>query len=307
MVWSSPGMAKTAMMHKIAKEDKKNLIIKIASGMDPASTEGFAGVEGKWIYPNWLPYDNVPGIIFLDEVNTALPSVLAPLLQFVQTGHMGQYTLPEKYGVALAGNLETDRTFVNRLGTAFMNRCTHIDLEVDHKAWFDDFGYENLCEEVMAYLMKYESDLYQFDPKSGERCFATLRTWDHANRIWKENIPTGIKEELLCGTIGKGAAIKFIGFTRIWEKLPDLDNALKDPDNYPVPLDQDPSVLYATVGSMISRTDRKTANGFSRYIMRFPPEFSMLYFIGASRKYKSLMETPAAKDFLDKHGNNMTW
>lgn len=306
-LWGSPGVGKTAMMHRIAREENCDLIIKIASGMDPAGTEGFPGVDGGWHYPNWLPMEDKPGFIFLDEVNTALPAVLAPLLQFVQTGVMGEYRLPPRYKIVLAGNYESDRTFVNRLGTAFSNRCTHIDLDPDFVSWMEDFGNNNLCEQVMAYLLRYKEDLYQFDPKSGDKCFPTLRTWDHANRIWKQNIPLHIKEDMLNGTIGKGTAAKFISFTRIWDKLPDLDEMLKNPAKYPAPDVKDVGVLYATVGSMIYRVDRKTAIGFTQYISKFPMEFQAMFYKDGCRKYTPLLETPLASKWIVDNQDNFTW
>lgn len=299
-LWGSPGTGKTALVKKLARLQKKELIVKIASGMDPADASGYGTIDGGWQYPKWLPTVNKPGIIFLDELNTAPPAVVAPLLQFVQDRKMGDYSLPSEWDILAAGNYESDRTFVHRLGTAMSNRWAHIDLDVDFDAWMRDWGNENLCEEIMAYLYKNPNELHNFDPNSDEATFESLRSWEHANKVWKTKIKA--KEELLAGTIGKGSALKFIGFTRIWDKLPDLDAAIAAPDTYPIPGEEDSSVLYATVGSLIFRLARRTAEGISKYISRFPIEFQLMFIREGCRKYKPLAETQYISDFIAKHG-----
>ena len=77
--------------------------------------------EVKWVRPEFIPDDGgvvvdgkkyTGGIIFLDEINTAAPSVQNPALQLVLDRKVGSHHLGKNWYICAAGNKQDDKAHV---------------------------------------------------------------------------------------------------------------------------------------------------------------------------------------------------
>ncbi len=70
------------------------------SQLDPVDLRGVPAIKNDqtvWMPPVFFPKDpNSQGILFLDELNAAPPSVQAAIYQLVLNRRMGEYLLPAK-------------------------------------------------------------------------------------------------------------------------------------------------------------------------------------------------------------------
>jgi hypothetical protein len=115
------------------------------------------------------------------------------------------------------------------------------------------------------------------------------------------NLPKHLQFEVFAGTIGEGAAREYLEFADIWHKLPDINETIKNPSKAPVPDPKDVSVIYATVGALASKVDRKNFANILEFGARLQKEFEVLLFQECLRytkddPKKSLLQT---KEFVD--------
>ena len=112
-------------------------------------------------------------------------------------------------------------------------------------------------------------------------------------------MPSEAEFETFKGAVGEGAAAEFVGFVRIYRKLPNPDAVLMNPTTADVP--SDPATLYALSGAL---AERATENNFERvcqYSERMPADFSVLTVSYASRKKPELANTQAFNKWVLAH------
>jgi len=70
-------------------------------------------------------------------------------------------------------------------------------------------------------LSQYKVDLFDFDPTSASRSFATPRTWTFVSeQLEGENLTEKQITDIVAGTVGEGIAHKFLGHMKWADKLP---------------------------------------------------------------------------------------
>jgi hypothetical protein len=206
--------------------------------MEPTDIRGipFYNKEvGKmdWAEPIDLPSkelaEQYPTIVlFLDEMNSAAPSVQAAAYQLILNRRIGKYVLPDNVVIVAAGNRESDKGVTYRMPTPLANRFIHQEMKVDFASWQDWAVTHNISKDVIGYLGSNKQDLYDFDPKSSSRAFATPRSWSFVSEIL-EDTEEGDEDtitNLLSGTIGEGLAIKFNAHRKIAGKMPKPEDIL---------------------------------------------------------------------------------
>lgn len=230
-LWGPPGIGKSDIVHQIGEGMEAPVIDVRLSLWEPTDIKGipyFNSVTStmQWAPPQELPskewaaqYPNV--ILFLDEMNSAAPSVQAAAYQLILNRRVGAYELPENVLIVAAGNREADKGVTYRMPSPLANRFTHIEMEVDFDDWLEWAIEKRIHKHVVAYLNFVKKDLYDFDPKSSSRAFATPRSWSFvSNFLHDEAIDDNTLSDLISGTIGDGLQIKFKNFIKMAGKLP---------------------------------------------------------------------------------------
>ena len=231
--------------------------------LDPVDLRGLPTVEhGKaaWAIPAFLPEDGA-GILFLDELNAAPPLVQAACYQLVLDRALGEYRLPDGWTVFAAGNREGDRAVTSRMSSALANRFVHLTFEPDLDDWSRwAMGPGDLRPEVVAFLRWRPELLHRFEPT--EKAFPSPRAWASVSHILAAAPSADVEFALYEGTVGRGAAIEFTGFLRVFRSLPSLDGILLNPATAPVP--DEPSALCAVATGLARRATEQNFAAISR-------------------------------------------
>jgi hypothetical protein len=229
-LWGPPGIGKSDIVHQIAEDIEAHVIDVRLSLWDPTDIKGIPYYDpsiGKmvWGAPSELPdeamskhYKNI--ILFLDEMNSAAPAVQAAAYQLILNRKVGTYTLPDNVMIIAAGNREGDKGVTYRMPSPLANRFVHLELKVNFDDWFQWAIHNNIHKDVVGYLTYSKKDLYDFDPKSAERSFATPRSWSFVSEMIEDNIDEITTTDLVCGSIGEGLAIKFMAHRKIAGSMP---------------------------------------------------------------------------------------
>ena len=134
-IWGPPGIGKSELVESITYSGSLGnaamLDLRLAL-MEPTDLRGYPfrnpeTNQMEWAPPADLPtaefaaqYDTV--VLFLDELNSAPPSVQAAAYQLVLNRRIGQYVLPKNVRIIAAGNRETDRGVTFRMPAPLANR-----------------------------------------------------------------------------------------------------------------------------------------------------------------------------------------
>ncbi len=232
-IWGAPGIGKSSIVKSIAKDKNLDFIDLRLSLLDPTDLKGIPffdakSNEGVWAKPSFLPKENDTreGILFLDEINTAPPSVQASAYQLILDRKIGDYTLPSGWSIISAGNRENDRGVIYKMPPPLANRFVHFEMEVDFEDW-KSWAYKNSIDSsIIAFLSYDKSMLFRFDATSSQKSFATPRSWDFVNTILKSKLEENLLLESISGAIGKEVGVAFMSFRKVMKDLPPLEDIL---------------------------------------------------------------------------------
>lgn len=231
-IWGPPGIGKSEMIEELAEELGGLMIDLRMAQMEPTDLRGipfFNRDNGKmdWAPPIDLPDEETAAqhpiiVLFLDEMNSAPPSVQAAGYQLILNRRVGKYRLPDNVVIVAAGNRESDKGVTYRMPMPLANRFLHIEMRSDFASWQLWAVTHNVHKDVVAYLSFAKQDMYDFDSKSSSRAFATPRSWVFVSDLLEQehDMDTDTLFTLVAGAVGEGLATKFMAYRKISGKLP---------------------------------------------------------------------------------------
>jgi hypothetical protein len=236
-LWGPPGIGKSDIVAQITRSLSNSHLIDIRLSLwEPTDIKGipyFDANEGKmvWGAPAELPdaemaaqYDNI--VLFLDEMNSAAPAVQAAAYQLILNRRVGQYKLPDNVIIVAAGNREADKGVTYRMPAPLANRFVHIEMGVNFDDWFQWAVDNKIHQDVVGYLQFAKQDLYDFDPKSSSRSFATPRSWSFVSELLEDALDEGTTTDLVAGAVGEGLAVKFMAHRKVAANMPNPSDIL---------------------------------------------------------------------------------
>ena len=230
-LWGPPGIGKSELVEGITN-DLNGLMIDLRLGqMEPTDIRGIPFYNkdiGKmdWAPPVELPDEEMASqypivVLFLDELNSAAPSVQSAAYQLILNRRIGKYKLPDNVVMVAAGNRESDKGVTYRMPTPLANRFIHQEMKVDFPSWQEWAVKNKIHKDVVGYLSFAKQDLYDFDAKSASRAFATPRSWSFVSQLLEEdNNDDDTTMNLIAGTVGEGLAVKFMAHKKVAGKMP---------------------------------------------------------------------------------------
>ena len=151
MLWGAPGIGKSQIVSQVAVDHKVPMIDIRLSQMEPSDLRGIPFKNGEqvdWAIPSLLPnvsHHGEQGILFLDEITSAPPTVSAAAYQLILDRRLGDYIVPEGWVIFAAGNRQGDRGVTYSMPAPLANRFSHYELDVNLDDWVA-WAYKNNIE-----------------------------------------------------------------------------------------------------------------------------------------------------------------
>ncbi len=300
----SPGGGKTTIVQQVAKELD---IPYIERHMPTMLVEDFGipmvmgdGEALSYKLPDWFPVKGKSpdkGILCFDDRNQANADLQKVLANICQARNLHGVPLPDGWMVISTGNRQSDRAGANRVLSHLRNRETVVELEThldDWSSWAID---NDVKPEVISFIRFRPNLLHDFDPQRDQN--ATPRSWVEGVSDVLGVVSSDAEYECFKGAVGEGPAAEFVGYLRIFRKLPNPDNILINPTTAEVPTD--PATLYALSGAIAQRATVANFDRVCTYSERMPPEFSVLTISYAARKNPDLANTQAFNKWAIAH------
>ena len=316
-LWGPPGIGKSDIVKQIGQDAGREVIDVRLALWEPTDIKGIPYYNAEkgtmvWAPPSELPMDpDSTAVIFLDELNSAPPAVQAAAYQLILNRRVGTYSLPKGVDIVAAGNREGDRGVTYRMPAPLANRFIHLEMKID----FDDFQewavMNAVHPEVVGYVGFAKQDLYDFDPKSPSKAFATPRSWVFVSDLLKDDdCDIDTLHNLIAGAVGDGLAVKFMAHRKIAGRLPKpediLSGKVKDLSIKEV------SAMYSLTVSLCyelkdqaekkSKTFDSQADNFFRYMMdNFPTELVVMGAKTGLTNYNLPLDATKMKSFDEFH------
>jgi hypothetical protein len=236
-LWGPPGIGKSDIVAQITDSLPNSHLIDVRLSLwEPTDVKGIPYFDSntstmQWAPPSELPseefaaqYDNI--VLFLDEMNSAAPAVQAAAYQLILNRKVGTYKLPDNVLIVAAGNREADKGVTYRMPAPLANRFVHLEMRVDFDDWFQWAVDNNVHKDVVGYLTFAKKDLYDFDPKSPSRSFATPRSWSFVSELIEDGLDENTTTDLVSGAVGEGLAVKFMAHRKVASSMPNPTDIL---------------------------------------------------------------------------------
>ncbi len=281
MLWGAPGIGKSQIIAQVAIEHKVEMIDIRLSQMEPSDLRGIPFKNGEqvdWAIPSLLPNaerHGEKGILFLDEITSAPPTVSAAAYQLILDRRLGDYTVPDGWVIFAAGNRQGDRGVTYSMPAPLANRFSHYDLEVNLDDWVAWAYKNNIDERIIGFLRYRPEHLFEFDSAHNPIAFPSPRTWEFTHRAlqkFEDNLNLFRAAATAC--VGEVAGVEVTTFIEHLEDLPNLDAIVKG-ESVPIPdaIDLQYAICSALVGRAISAKGADNAQKVWGNILNFAKDF----------------------------------
>ncbi len=137
MIWGPPGIGKSSIVGQLAQANNLAFTDVRLSQLAPTDLRGLPVAENgisKWYPPEFLPRSG-KGILFLDEINMAPPTMQGMAQQLILDRCVGSYSVPDGWFIWAAGNRKEDRASVFDMPAPLANRFLHLQVEADFESF----------------------------------------------------------------------------------------------------------------------------------------------------------------------------
>jgi hypothetical protein len=282
MLWGPPGVGKSQIIAQVAERHGVPMIDIRLSQMEPSDLRGIpfrVDDRVEWAVPAMLPdaeRHGPQGILFLDEITSAPPSVSAAAYQLILDRRLGAYQVPPGWAIFAAGNRQGDRGVTYTMPAPLANRFSHFEVEANLDDWVA-WAYSNHIDERLIGFLRFRPELlFDFDPAHNPVAFPSPRSWEFAHRALQK---FGDHPELLLPTlqacVGPAAGLELNAFVENLDRMPDLDAILRGED---VAVPHEVDLQYAVASALVGRAIRAKGSADARdihghildYASRFP-------------------------------------
>lgn len=282
MLWGPPGVGKSQMIHQIGQRHDVRVVDIRLSQMEPSDLRGIPFKQGElveWAVPAMLPdaeRHGETGILFLDEITSAVPSVSAAAYQLILDRRLGEYEVPDGWAIFSAGNRQGDRGVTYTMPAPLANRFSHYEVEINLDDWVT-WAYRNQIDERVIGFLRYRPELlFDFDPALNPVAFPSPRSWEFAHRaLDKFDDQPQLLSGALQACVGHAAGIELNAFVDSLDKMPDLDAIIAGENiRPPQEIDLQYALASALVGRAIAAREEADAERIIGTILAYAGSFS---------------------------------
>jgi len=219
-IWGTHGLGKTQIIRDYALEKKWKF-----SYIAPAQFEEMGDLHGMptvvdpdgnivgdeyTVYspPDWVPREEGPGILLLDDINRADDRILRGCMQLLQNFELTSWKLPPKWQIVATANPEGGDYSVTPMDSAMLTRMLHATLKFDAKIWAEWAYKANVDKRGISFVLTYPElvNSERTTPRSLTQFFEQIAPIENL----KENLQ--LVEALALSSLDEIAVSTFISF-----------------------------------------------------------------------------------------------
>ncbi len=326
--WGAPGVGKSDGVRQAAaaiaeRTGKETRVTDLRlSYFTPQDLQGIPAADREkkftvFLMPRVLEMDPSPrviNILFLDELNSAVPAVQKCAYQITLDRCVGTHRLPDNCVVLAAGNRTTDHGIAYVVPRPLGNRMCHFQIRADYDSWARWAKEAGVSEYVRGYLAFARHRLLSEPEDPEEYAYPSPRSWQMvSDALLTLGGAPASHHEIIAGYIGIPAAVEFEAWCRSF-RLPTPEqiaagHVTRCPDDH----DGLHSLTGALRDYVLKRRDRLpqgSLENIARYVAdRFPPDFASAFFSSLTLDRDlgvKLMACPSFRSWLTRHGTGLS-
>jgi len=249
-------------------------------------------------------------IVFFDERAQADPLVQKAVAPILLDHRIGDFFFPEGTYFISASNRVADKAGVSKELTHLTNREIQLDFEIqitDYVTWGRE---HDMHEMLLGFCMFKPGAVIQDKVPAVPGPYCTPRSYAAAgkflNGIMDDSgiIPVSeAVQEIVAGTIGRGASAELFAFLATKEHLPDWDDVLADPDTAKIPPASRLDAAYAASSMVIARATPETLEQAAKYTSRLNIEMQTMIIkqLVQSLGAGVALNSPTINKFISQH------
>jgi MoxR-like ATPase len=138
-IWGTHGIGKTELVEALAAENGYAFAyIAPAQFEEMGDLIGMpAIVDGVTVFrpPSWVPTQEGPGLLLIDDVNRADDRILRGIMQLLQNFELVSWRLPPRWQIVLTANPDGGDYAVTPMDDAMLTRMMHVTMRFEAKNW----------------------------------------------------------------------------------------------------------------------------------------------------------------------------
>lgn len=263
-VWGPPGIGKSALVRVAAERLGLPCVTLLGTQLAPEDLIGVPRIvraaigDGERHVTEFCPpraiLQSEPFLLFIDELNSAVPDVQKAFYSLILDRRLGDYELPEGSRVVGAGNRLEDRALVRPMATALSNRMLHVALEPNADAWLSWGAESGIHPLVLGFVRARPDRLHELPPSDTTPAYPTPRAW-HMLSDSLHSVEESLWAALAAGSVGDRAGAEFTAYARRALQAPSLVDLAEGRASPP----DDPDLLYFLGASCLAALGRRSA------------------------------------------------
>jgi len=228
LIYGSPGVGKSEQVYQALEAGDLFIDLRLNT-LDSIDLRGLPVIKKddkdnptqvEWVRPEFIPWEG-KGILFLDEINTAPPSVQNPALQLVLDRKVGNHKLGKDWYIVAAGNKADDKAHVHPLSSALRQRFAIYHYEPDKDTWSNWAVQNNIHPHVIGFINFKPDQLIQ-PSLDDEGANPSPRSWYYVSqRLHAEQ--NELKD--IRSVVGP-AANEFMAYQAVCAKIPSISDII---------------------------------------------------------------------------------
>jgi MoxR-like ATPase len=256
-IWGPPGIGKSALVREAAALLELPCVTLLGTQLAPEDLIGVPRIRPRdggtdnWVTEFCPPraiLRSEPYLLFVDELNSAVPDVQKAFYSLILDRRLGDYELPADSRVVGAGNRIEDRALVRPMATALSNRMLHVGLEPNADAWLAWAGRAAIHPLVLAFIRARPDRLCDTPPSDATPAYPTPRAW-HMLSDSIAAVDDELWPALAAGSVGDRAGAEFSAFAKRALLAPKLEDLAAGRAQVP----SDPDLVYFLGASCLAR------------------------------------------------------
>jgi MoxR-like ATPase len=167
MIWGMHGIGKTQLVAELAKEKGWKFAHFAPAQFEemgdllgmPVVVEGeqneYGGKVTRYSPPEWVPKEEGPGILLIDDMNRADDRILRGLMQLLQNYELVSWKLPNFWQIVATANPEGGNYSVTSMDDALITRMMHVTMKFEPKVWAKWALESGIDERCVNFLLTY--------------------------------------------------------------------------------------------------------------------------------------------------------
>jgi MoxR-like ATPase len=258
-IWGAPGIGKSALVREAADLLDVPCVTLLGTQIAPEDLIGVPRIrgapDGRFV-TEFCPPSAIlradPFLLFIDELNSAVPDVQKAFYSLILDRRLGDYVLPAGSRVVGAGNRVEDRALVRPMATALANRLVHVALAPDVEAWLSWGASHGVHALVLAFVRARPDRLFELPPTDATPAYPTPRAW-HMLSDALFTVTERLWAATAAGCVGDRAGAEWSAFARRALEAPPLEALAAGTAAVP----RDPELIYFLGASSLAKLGSK--------------------------------------------------